>query len=212
MRYFSITLADIFACSEAAKTLYIQSSSAYVSAQAARQTCITLICEISKLDLLSETGKPASQIVFQALLEHSARSSGRDPLSHLAQVFILIIDYVLPQMQDENDVWISTVLPPLLPEIKDFLRILDVQRKALVIRRIIALDDSVIGMAEWLLIEELKALLQTVTALRLSEDTPATVARQCQASMALQFLVEMLKSSSSWFVTTISNVRMFATH
>ncbi|KAK0243203.1 hypothetical protein EDD85DRAFT_947346 [Armillaria nabsnona] len=206
LRYFSITLADIFACSEAAKTLYIQSSSAYVSAQKARQTCITLICEISKLDLLSETGKPASQIVFQALLEHSARSSGRDPLSHLGQVFILIIDYVLPQMQDENEVWISTVLPPLLPEIKDFLRILDVQRKALVIRRIITLDDGVIGIAEWLLIEELKALLQTVTALRLSEDTPATVARQCQASTALQFLVEVLKSSPSWFVTTIAKV------
>ncbi|KAK0190531.1 hypothetical protein F5146DRAFT_1121051 [Armillaria mellea] len=161
LRCFSTTLADIFACSEAAKNLYTQSNSAYASAQTTRQMCIALICEISKLDLLSETGKPACQIVFQALLEHSAFSRGRDPLSHLAQVFILILDYVLPQKQDENDVWISTVLPPLLPEIKDFLRMLDVQRKALMIKRMIVLDDGVIGIAEWLLIEELKALLQT---------------------------------------------------
>ncbi|KAK0461707.1 uncharacterized protein EV420DRAFT_1266438 [Desarmillaria tabescens] len=203
LRCFSVTLADIFACSEAARTMY---SSAYVPAQTARHTCIALICEVSKPDLLTETGKSASQIVLQALLEHGARSSRRDPLSHLAQVFTLILDYVLPQPQDGNDVWVSTVLPPLLPSIKDFLRLLDVQRKALMVRRIIALDDGVIGVAEWLLIEELKALLQTVTALRLAQDTPVTVARQCQVNMSLQLLVEMLESSSSWFVTTVSEV------
>ncbi|KAK0206948.1 hypothetical protein DFS33DRAFT_1373084 [Desarmillaria ectypa] len=206
LRCFSVALADIFACSGAAQALYIQSSPAYASAQIARQTCIASICEVSKPDLLSETGKPASQIVLQTLLEHGARSSRRDPLSHLAQVSTLVLDYVLPQPQDGIDVWVSTVLPPLLPEIKDFMRLLDVPRKTLMIRRIITLDDGVIGIAEWLLIEELKALLQTVTALRLAQDTPVTIARRCQANMSLQLLVEMLGSSSSWFVTTVSEV------
>ncbi|KAG7447529.1 uncharacterized protein BT62DRAFT_892072 [Guyanagaster necrorhizus] len=206
LRCFSVTLADIFACSEAAKTLYDQTSSASASAQIARQTCIALICEVSQPDLLTETGKPTSRIVFQALLEHGDRSSGRDPLSHLTQVFTLILDHVLPQAQGENDTWVSTVLPPLLPEIKDFLHLLDVQKKALLIGRIIALDDGFIGIAEWLLIEELKVLLQTVTMLRLTEDTPATVARRCQANMSLQVLVELEKTSQSWFVTTVSEV------
>ncbi|KAJ7872073.1 hypothetical protein B0H13DRAFT_2059824 [Mycena leptocephala] len=135
------------------------------------------------LDLVRKFSQP--QIVLRALLEQSVVSRGRDPTSHFLQVLALI-DHILPHTPVDDDPW------------------------AHVINRVVKLDDGVIGMGEWLLMEEMKHLAQVLEALRQSMAShELELTRHHQVFLALQFLCDLVdvpSSISEWSMSTISSV------
>lgn len=218
------SIADVFGCTDAADSLYSQSSPACVAAQETRQTCIDAIRLLASTNASPETGRLGAEVVLRALLEHGLESRDRDPAHHLLQVFCLV-DYLLPlseleqqgqqQQQRENNTWVSRVLTRHLPELWRFLRSLDTENKVHFVRRLVDLDRGEAGIGEWILLEELRAFLRTLRSLEdrsLNDDE--RVIREYQASSSIQFLAELLggaSHTSAWCVETFKTVQDVAT-
>jgi hypothetical protein len=206
LRNLTSSIADVFACTHAAAALYSQSSSA---AQDLRHTCLDLVRKFSQPQVYAEPHKLGAEIVLRALLEQSVVSRGRDPTSHFLQVLALI-DHILPHTPVDDDPWVTLILPNVLPEFGAFFRLLDPGNKAHVINRVVKLDDGVIGMGEWLLMEEMKHLAQVLEALRQSMAShELELTRHHQVFLALQFLCDLVdvpSSISEWSMSTISSV------
>ncbi|KAJ6560426.1 hypothetical protein B0H19DRAFT_116148 [Mycena capillaripes] len=206
LRNLTSGLADVFACTDAARALYSHSGTA---AEDLRQTCLEVVRKFSQPQVYAEPRKLGAEVVLRALLEHSVLARGRDPTSHFLQVLALI-DHILPHTATDDDPWVTSVLPNVLPEFGAFFRLLDPRNKAHVINRVVKLDDGVIGIGEWLLMEEMKNLSQTLETLRhpmTSRELELT--RQHQVFLALQFLCDLVDAQSSiseWCMTTISSV------
>ncbi|KAF5392933.1 hypothetical protein D9757_001211 [Collybiopsis confluens] len=181
-------LADMFACTDMADTIYSPGTPVCISAQSARQTCLEFIQRATVkgpggIIIEPARGKSGAEITMNILLKHGLMSSGRDPVYHLLQMFTLI-DHVLPEstnsslanrVKEDNDAeredawevekekqkefWVTEVLPNVLDEAQEFFRQLDVENKVHFLRRLVRLDSkNLVGMAEWMLTEELKLL------------------------------------------------------
>lgn len=211
MRRLTIAVADIFACTDMADMVYSQTTSACISAQGARQTCLTLVRNLCGPGTYAEPGRLGADVVLRTLLQHAAHSSNRDPAYHLLQVFTMI-DHILPEPEMMYDVgesshWVTFVLPSVLDEIKSFSRILDPENKAHFMKRLIRLDDDVIGIGAWLLTEELKHLTCTLECLASADATEDyRLVLQYQATLSLQFLQDLTaptSPSSQWCLNSI---------
>lgn len=214
LRDLTAAVADVFACTDAADMLYAQSSSACVSAQRTRQTCLDLVRSFSGPECYADPGKPGAEIILRALLEHRERSGGRDPAYHLLQVFTMI-DHILPDPHSVYDDgqpthWVLSVLPNVLGELKAFFRLLDPENKVHLVKRLIKLDNGVTGIGEWLLGEELKHLSHTLDSLAGQVPTEGhRLVGQHELSLLLHFifdLVRPLSSASKWFSGAISSI------
>lgn len=213
----AVGVADVFACTDAADTLFSQSSLACISAQGTRQTCLDLVRALSGPSTSAEPGKVGAEVVLRALLQHGTHSSGRDPVYHLLQVFTLI-DHVIPEPnpEGEDSYWMTSVFPYVLPELREFFRLLDPDNKVHVVRRLVRLDDGVIGIGEWLLTEELKHLGRTLA----SASDPAIIldrrlVGQHDIFLSLRFLLNLVihpSATSAWCIRTISSVPDAARH
>lgn len=214
MRELVVAVADVFACTDAADMVYAQSSSACMSAQGMRQSCLDLVRGLSTPETHVEPGRIGAEVVLRTLLEHASQHGGRDPVYHLLQVFTMI-DHILPEtntIYDENDVpsvWVTAILPKVLNEVKAFFCLLDTDSKVHFVKRLIMLDGGAIGMGEWLLLEEMKRLASALESLmdtRLMVDYVLVL--QHQASVSLHFLLELISpasSSSSWCLTAFTS-------
>ncbi|KAJ7771143.1 hypothetical protein DFH07DRAFT_1001581 [Mycena maculata] len=206
LRNLTSGIADVFACTHAALTLYSQSTSA---ASDVRQTCLDLVSKLSQPQVYAEPRKLGAEIVLRTLLEHGTVPCGRDPARHFLQVFTLI-DHILPETAGDDDPWVTSVLPSVLSEFGAFFRLLDPQNKAHVIKRVAKLDDGVIGIGEWLLLEELKQLSQTLESLRhAAAPRELELVRHHQVFLALQFLSDLVSAPSKlseWCMSTVSSV------
>ncbi|KAF7352388.1 hypothetical protein MVEN_01203100 [Mycena venus] len=208
LRNLTASIADVFACTDAAMALFsLQSGSA---AKDLRQTCLDLVHKFSEPAVYAEPRKPGAEVVLRALLEHGVQARGRDPTSHFLQVFTLI-DHILPHTAyDDDDPWVTLVLPNVLSEFGAFFRLLDPGNKTHLINRLVKLDAGVIGIGEWLFMEEMKHLEQTLEALRhgvASRELELT--RHHQVFLTLRFICNVLDASSSiseWCMSTISSV------
>ncbi|KAL6309840.1 hypothetical protein BKA93DRAFT_287049 [Sparassis latifolia] len=206
IRSLTIKIADLFTCTDAAESLYRESSPACVAAQMARQSCIDIICVLADTSL--EGGKLGLEMVLRSLLQHGLRSEERDPAHHLLQVFWLI-DILLPLPDSEKGPVSSMqrVVPNLLHDLWAFCRALDTDSKAHFVRRLVDLDRGVIGIGDWLLLEELKEIIQVTYSL---EDTSLTVSQQLvkryRISLSLRFLLELVRTSgvSRWCIDCLT--------
>lgn len=202
-------VADVFVCTDAADMMYTQSRSASIAAQKARETCIDLVRRLEPLVHL-ESGKLGSEVVLRALLEHGLESNHRDPTYHILQVFCLI-DQLLPMTCDSSQShWITTSIPNLLPELRSFFFTLDTENKLHFIKRLINLDQGIVGIGEWLLLEHLKQLFDVLHSLQdTMVDSHLHLVRQHHVSLLLRFVAEILDPSSSastWCITSIKAV------
>ncbi|KAJ7129251.1 hypothetical protein C8R44DRAFT_776275 [Mycena epipterygia] len=206
LRNLTSGIADVFACTDAAAALYSQSGS---GAEDVRQTCLDLVSKLSQPHVYAEPRKLGAEVVLRTLLEHGVLPRGRDPTSHFLQVFALI-DHILPETAGDDDSWVTFVLPSVISELGSFFRLLDPGNKAHVIKRVVKLDDGVIGIGEWLLIEEMKHLSQTLESLRHSvAPRELELTRHHQVFLTLQFLSTLVNAPSTiseWCMSTISSV------
>ncbi|KAK7054072.1 hypothetical protein R3P38DRAFT_2854473 [Favolaschia claudopus] len=175
-----------------------------------RQTCLDVVRRFSQSDLHVEPRRLGAEVVLRSLLDHAGEASGHDPATHFLQVFALI-DHVLPHTaQTEDDPWVMTVLPTVLPEFGSFFHLLDPRNKIHMINRVVKLDGGVVGIGEWLLVEELKELSQILESIK---DSTASreleLTRHHQVFLILQFLRDLVDASSDtaeWCMSAISSV------
>ncbi|KAF7981711.1 hypothetical protein HWV62_32295 [Athelia sp. TMB] len=211
-RSFTITIADVFIYTDAADMQYAQSSPQSIAANKTRQTCVRVMRGLTSPHVRTESGKPGSQIVLRTLLEHGVNVNHGDPAYHLIQVFYLV-DHLL-QTDGRQLHWISTVIPSLLSEIRSFFFVLDLESRFHFFKLLINLDNGIIGIAEWILIEEAKQLLDVLRSLQdtMANDPHYNVAR-FQVTIALRFIWDLLNEESStttWFSESIKTIPRLA--
>lgn len=199
VRILTTSTADLFVCTDAADMLYSQSSPTCVAAEETRQSCIDVVRMLSATSALGSATLGA-EVVLKTLLRHGLHVDNRDPVHHLQQVLCLI-DYLLPMPDSDEEsetMWMQRVITLVLQDLWQFCRVLDTENKVHFVKRLSSLDRGVVGVAEWLIVEELKELLN---ALRLLEDPTVQlqerVVRQMQVSIALKFLLELAEPSST---------------
>lgn len=210
LRKWTASVADLFACTDAADMVLDQASSACVAAQEARQTCIDAMRILSTSDDFSEE-KSVAEIVFRALLVHGHQPGNFDPVYHLLQVSCLL-DYLIPfpdpddiEQDEEIALWFRRVIPNALEDLRAFIRVLDPENKAHIVKRLINLDNGVIGVGEWLIMEDLKQLSQLLK--QFDEDLPYD-AHRYQAVLHLRLIRDLIVPSSSvsqWCITFIES-------
>ncbi|KIK67662.1 hypothetical protein GYMLUDRAFT_237881 [Collybiopsis luxurians FD-317 M1] len=231
------SVADVFACTDAADTIYAQGTPACVSAQSARQACLEFVRKvtISGRIIIEPSKKSGAEIVMSVLLKHIVTGSGRDPAYHLLQMFALI-DHILPESsssvtleddaerEKEKEHWVTEVLPNVLEQMQDFFRQLDVENKVHFLRRLVRLDtNNLVGIAEWMFIEELK-LLERCGKMLLSlvnhsvnhiDTTTQVAVLLYQIGMHIRLVGYMLQAGSdmlSWFFGTMKDVPEASSH
>ncbi|KAH9942567.1 hypothetical protein B0H21DRAFT_710305 [Amylocystis lapponica] len=205
-RELSASVADLFVCTDTADMVYSQSSPPCVAAQETRQSCIDIIRMLSNPAAPMEGGKLSAEVTLKTLLQHALRHGDRDPAHHLFQVFCLI-DHILPLLdvdEDQQVVWTQRVMPMLLQDLWAFCRALDTENKIHFVRRLVNLDHGVVGIGEWLLLEELKELVRSVRSLEdPSLHLNERAIRQYQVSLSLHFLADLAEgpsNASQWCV------------
>ncbi|KAG5652095.1 hypothetical protein H0H81_006315 [Sphagnurus paluster] len=208
----TIATADIFACTDAADMIYSQTSRAYVAARGTRQACLDLVYAFSDPEVTAEPNRLGAEVVFRTLLQHVGRSGHRDPVYHALQVFTMV-DHILPEpnamLYDEGEPshWVTFILPNVLDEIRSFLHLLDPENRGHIVKRLIRLDNDVIGIGAWLLTEELRDTTKKIEDLAShSHMENYRIALQYQVTLSLQFVVDLAKptsSSSKWCLNAI---------
>ncbi|KAL0580747.1 hypothetical protein V5O48_001305 [Marasmius crinis-equi] len=215
LRTMTLSIADIFACTDAADTVFYADSATCASAGAARQACLDTTQHISGLHFRVEPNNLfGAEVVLRSLLTHALDSHKRDPVYHLQQVFSLI-NHVLPDHTPDDQIyseWLCTVLPAIQTETLEFFHLLDLEHKVPFMKRLVDLDPgNLVGFGEWLFVEELKYLS---SALRGMVDHANNAARQLtlghQVNLHLQFLRQLLRRNktddlSSWCITLLSS-------
>jgi hypothetical protein len=198
LRAFTIAAANLFVCTDVADILFSQTSPVCVAAQEVRQSSVAVIRSLAEILEPLPEGKSNAQVVLRTLLEHGLRSGSHEPVHHLLQVFCLV-DYLLPTPEQDTLVaWGQNILPSILREIWAFCRALDTENKAHFVRRLVALDQGIVGVGDWLIMEELKDL---TSCLQILEDpsTPPHIllAVKSGISMSLRFLLDLMAGASS---------------
>ncbi|KAH9927088.1 uncharacterized protein BXZ73DRAFT_49012 [Epithele typhae] len=202
LRTLTTDAADVFACTDAAEMQYSQSPLVVLASQEARRTCIDLVRGLAEQHAGSSDAKPSAQTVLRVLLHHGLHSD-LDPTHRLIQVFWLL-NYVLPPQEctdPQRTFWVQRVIPSLLHELSSFCRTLDTENKVYFFKRLADLDQGVIGIGEWLLMEEIKDISTAVQALAddsLSE--PRSLVIQAQVSLFFRFLRDLMQASSTAWV------------
>ena len=211
LRHLVTALVDIYVCSEKASSRFSQSSMAYLAAQSIRQTCPTVLRDLTGPDTLAEPGVSSAQIVLRTLFDHSSESSGRDPVHHLLQVYHLI-DHIL--MVDDvghkigSSHWVSLVFPKVLYELESFWRLLEPEIKFRFVERLVQMDNGEIGIGEYLLTKELENLSTTFFKLEGPiEVDEYRLVLQYQVSSSIHFCNSLVSSPalSTWLFSSLSS-------
>ena len=210
LRRLATALADLFACSERASSFFSHSSMAYLAAESIRQSCPTILRDLTGPNALAEPGVSSAQIVLQTLLDHSSNSSGRDPVHHLIQICdlidrILLVDNVEREIGTSH--WISLVFPKVLYELESFWRLLEPEIKFRLVKRFVQMDNSEIGIGEYLLTKEMENLLTTFLKLEGLVETEYRLVLQYQVHSSIHFWNSLISSPdlATWLFSSLSN-------
>lgn len=210
MRNLTVAAADVFVCTDAADMTYFQTSSACISAQRTRQTCLDLVRRLSAPDSYTDLGRLGADVIMRILLDHGGQHGERDPAYHLLQVFTMI-DHILPvpnTLADGPSYWVTSVLPKVLNEMKSFFRRLDTDNQVHFVKTLIKLDNGVIGIGEWLLMQELMYLSGSLRSLLGSMRADYRLVLHHQVTLSLHFVFDLVvpsSSSSTWCLSAISS-------
>jgi hypothetical protein len=180
--------ADLFACADAADTLNSVDSTRV--AQGLRSTCIDTVRALDP------------ELVLRALLRRgadiaSASAASQDPVRR-AHYALSLVDLVLPLEPDAaSGDRVRRALSRILPELAAFFRALDVDGRAHLVRRLAELDGGVLGIAEWLVLDELRALCAALRVLAMDEIPPDLwTVKAHQVVVALRLLHDLMRGTA----------------
>lgn len=212
IRSLTSAIADLYTCADSSNAVFAQGSDACTSGSTARQACLDIVQILVGPGVATETGSLAALTIFRTLLVHAASPNDHDPVHKLLQVFA-IIDYLLPYPHDEDmevsepSQWVASVLPKSLHDLTAFFKLLDLDSRLHLFRRLVTLDAGVIGIGEWLLGEETKAWLETLRELESPGLTDEyRLVLQHQVVESIEFTLDLVKPESTlsaWFYSSV---------
>ena len=216
IREWTANTVDLFACTDAADATFSRTDPVTAVARETRDTCIYSLKTMANLDV-SIGLKHVSEIIFRVILVHGLQDGEIDPVYRLHQAFTLI-DHLIPFPDPEilgHDeyvgVWVQRIIPNLLTELRTFLTVLDLESKVHLIKRLVNIDDGVIGVGEWLILESMEDFHHLV---RNADEYPNGIdILLYQVTQYLRLLEDLLSPSSSvsgWLLEFIgSSPEMF---
>jgi len=161
IREWTTNTVDLFACTDAADASFSRADPVTTVARETRDTCIYSLKTLTNLDL-SVGSRHVSEIIFRMIFVHGMRDGEMDPIYQLHQAFTLV-DHLIPFPDPEvlghdeyTGLWVQRVIPNVLTELRAFFTVLDVESKAHLIKRLVNVDDGVVGVGEWLVLESMK--------------------------------------------------------
>jgi hypothetical protein len=182
------TAADLFACADAADALNSPDSPSV--AQGLRATCVDVVRALEP------------ELVLRALLRRGADIAGasaaaQDPVRR-AHHALSLVDLVLPlEPEAPHGDTVRRALPRILPELATFFRALDVDGRTHLVRRLAELDGGVLGIAEWLVLEELRTLCAALRVLAADDTQPDLWAVKAhQVVVALRLLHDLMRGTA----------------
>ena len=161
IRQWTANTVDLFACTDAADATFSRTDPVAAVARETRDTCIDSLKALANLDV-SVGPKHLSEIIFRAILVHGLRDGETDPIYQLQQAFTLVdhlIPFPDPEIHSPDEyagLWVQRVIPNVLAELRAFFTVLDVESKVHLIKRLVNVDDGVVGVGEWLVLESMK--------------------------------------------------------
>ena len=161
IRDWTANTVDLFVCADAADAMLSRMDSVAAVARETRDVCIDSLKTLGNLDA-SVGSRHLSEIIFQVILVHGLRDGETDPVYQLQQAFTLV-DHLIPFPDPEvlghdgyAGLWVQRVIPNVLTELRAFFVVLDVESKGHLIKRLVNVDDGVVGVGEWLVLESMK--------------------------------------------------------
>lgn len=204
LRRFVAAIANSFVCTHIAADTFSPTNSVCISAQLLKQRCLDALRHFSGPDISAEPDRQGAGIVLKSLLDHALHNSHRDPAHHLIKIFMLI-DYILPTSEtfspDALSQWVTSVLPSVSDDFKTLLRFLDPENKVHIVVRLLSLDEDVIGIAEWLFLEELKYLSRVLTSI----ESHQPLVGYYQVNQSVQCMYALAVRCPQWFVNVLTS-------
>ena len=200
IREWTANTVDLFACTDAADATFSRRDPVAAVARETRDTCIDSLKTMANLDL-SVGSKHISEIIFRTILVHGLRDGETDPIYQLQQAFTLV-DHLIPFPDPEihgpdeyTGLWVQRVIPSVLTELRAFFTVLDVESKVHLIKRLVNVDDGVVGVGEWLVLESMKDFRHLIQN---TDEYPNGINILLhQVTLYLRLLEDLLSPSSS---------------
>ena len=213
LKSLTAAIADLYVCSEVAICALSPSSTTHNAAMILKQLCLDVLSDFSNLSVKADPDVHAATVILPVLLEHASRSSGRDPVHHISQLYALIDSFLPRPPQGNQSVdfaqWVTEVFAPALQHLREFYCLLDLETRLLFFTRLITIENGEIGLGEWLLEEDIKHLMMLVESIssRVHQKPDHQLLVQGQLSAGIQFWHSLLSSpeTSDWVVARLAS-------
>ena len=200
LRGWTANTVDLFACTDAADAAFSRTDPVAAAARETRDTCIYSLKTLANLEVLIGS-RHISEIIFRTILVHGLQDGEIDPIYQLHQTFTLV-DHLIPFPDPEilghdeyTGLWVQRVIPGVLTELRAFFTVLDVESKGHLIKRLVNVDDGVVGAGEWLVLESMKDFHDLIQS---ADEYPNGInILLYQVMLYLRLLEDLLSPSSS---------------
>ena len=200
LREFAANTVDLFAYTDAADATFSRTGPVAAVARETRDICIYSLKALAGLNV-SIGSRHISEIIFREILVHGLRDGETDPIYHLHQTFTLIdhlIPFPDPEILDHDEytgIWVQRVIPNVLTELRTLFTVLDVESKGHLIKRLVNVDDGVVGVGECLVLESMKDFYNLIQ--NVDEYPNGVDVLLHQVALHLRLLEDLLLPSSS---------------
>ncbi|XP_006456758.1 hypothetical protein AGABI2DRAFT_122649 [Agaricus bisporus var. bisporus H97] len=228
LRHLVSSIVSILVCVDEATTVFCsQSEMSEGVIKRMKCVCLRILDMLCKKDMTVEHGRVGPEVVLKALLMCgivNEERKGMDTVARMGKVLALV-DQVLPRDDANAEYWKSRVLPSCLIDIRAYMRGLTVEDQSFLLQRLVKLDQGVMGIGEWLVLEEAKEVrdvlaslaeersadvdLEAVEAAEKEIQRARKMLREYRVYTGLQFfwLAASLPENTDipWFLTAISS-------
>ncbi|EKM79923.1 hypothetical protein AGABI1DRAFT_72636 [Agaricus bisporus var. burnettii JB137-S8] len=216
LRHLVSSIVSILVCVDEAMTVFCsQSVMSEGVIKRMKCVCLRLLDMFCKKDMTVEHGRVGPEVVLRALLMCGIQNGvneerkGMDTVARMGKVLALV-DQVLPRDDDNAEYWKSRVLPSCLIDIRAYMRGLTVEDQSFLLQRLVQLDQGVMGIGEWLVLEEAKEVRDVLASL--AEERSADLGKYCgnieyTPAFSFSWLAASLPANTDipWFLTAISS-------
>lgn len=198
------TISDLFVCTNIIASI-LPRGEALVITRSLLQGCTSALASLVQIQDAHQSAH-----VLNALLLHTFQPGKQRITLHVNWLFQLFVE-VLPSptlpLDSTLRLWLHQVFPKILEPLQTFHRILDAERKAQLIWRLVSLDEGSVGIGEMLMqhdLEEASAYLAQVGCPVVESETKFIC--QLLVSSCIQLLEALLSISAesrSWCMETV---------
>lgn len=201
LRTLMIAISDLFSCADSTDLRFEHTSDGATARHSIRRACI----DVARLLVEDKTSSSASRTAFQILLRQALSPRNHDPCHYVGQLFALVDNLLPMSLQDAMAVdgeeppqnWLTPTLPLVLNDIAAFFRLLDPNDRGHLLQRLADIDEGVLGIGEWLILDELKRF--KAATLSATKESNATTARllHFESVLSLKVLHILVTAQSS---------------